>query len=81
MQVVNNFHGSVEKVINADNFFEAKQLITEEKKTIISETVKEIINEKSKEGKESKWKKFIQEWLPSITEAGAKAIKELVFGS
>lgn len=78
MKITQNFYGDIEKVINADNFFEnSKQVTAKDKKQILKEA-KEIHNEQSLEVKKHKWEIFIHKWAGTISEIAAPWIKELL---
>ena len=77
MNITNNYNGSVEKVINAENFFENHN-VSEKQKKIISNELNDINNELDIQKKESKLKKFFKEWSGTITEVGMTLIKNVV---
>lgn len=52
--------------------------IDEDQMKLIIKRVGKILKESKPEKKESKWSKFIKEWLPVLTEAGVNAIKPFV---
>lgn len=78
MKITQNFYGDVEKVVNADNFFENNQSVTNEQKNQIIQELTEIKNEKSEAVKENKLSKFIKNWGGTISEVATPIIKELI---
>ena len=78
MKITQNFYGDVEKVVNADNFFENNQSVTNEQKNQIIQELTEIKNEKSEVLKENKLSKFIKNWGGTISEVATPIIKELI---
>lgn len=78
MKVTQNFYGDVEKVVNADNFFENNQSVTNEQKNQIIQELTEIKNEESEINRESKLSKFIKNWGGTISEIATPIIKELI---
>ena len=78
MKVSQNFYGTIEKVINADNFIEGNKQISSEDKTLILEEANEIKNEQLPEVKKSKWEKFLKKWGGTISKMATPVLKELI---
>lgn len=78
MKVNQNFYGSVENVINADNFFDGNKEISPEDKALILEEAIEIKNEQLQEVKKNKWGNFIERWAGTISEIAMPVLKELL---
>ena len=78
MNLTQNFNEKVEKVINADNFYQSNQSISIDDKNKIINELTDIKNEKSDAVKESKWKKFLKDWAGTISEVAIPVLKEFI---
>lgn len=78
MKITQNFYGTIEKVINADNFFEGNKPVSSQDKTRILEEAKDIKNEQLPEIRERKWEMFIKKWAGTISEVATPMLKEFI---
>lgn len=76
MKITINNSGKIEKIINAENFFENSH-IPENQVTKIAKDLSEIAGDA--QNKENRFKRFIKEWGGTITEVGMTALKETIF--
>lgn len=71
-------------VVNSPNFMQniGKTLdennVQADEQGLILSKVEEIKSEKDSEKKENKWAKFLQDYLPTLSESAAKALKEFI---